>query len=254
MDIKAPNLSGPSMSNDPVLQTIDAISRANFTQVLQESEQGRASSKLVQVGDLSYKVMSDVDDLELLKSSRFNQMTDKLIKSDEQVLNEGSSQSSFDSSSSKDSSDTSLPQGVHPGVAVILKVLDSETFVSRLPSSLRSFIEETVNIIRTRDLFTQKTHYSFSFSQLNLSILLQQADGALQVSISLLDEKLKSLFNDETKGLLFNALQEAFPDEKIELSFIDETALNTQNKSGEDSSQEQGAEGKQPDVDDDDSE
>ena len=55
--------------------------------------------------------------------------------------------------------------------------------------------------------------------------MLQQVDGGLDVSISLLDEKMKALFTDETRELLFNALKEAFPDEKIEVSFVEEGTL-----------------------------
>lgn len=220
MEMKVPSVPVPLMLYDPTLQTIESLSHATFTQVLDESESGESTSKIVKVGDLSYKILTKQDHLDSLKQRTLNSVSENVFGSNDDLIETYSHKALSEARS--EPGDSNLQQGVHPGVSVVLKVLDSDHFLSKLPSSLRSFIEETIDVIRTRDVFTQKTQYSFTFSKLNLSIMLQQVDGGLDVSISLLDEKMKALFTDETRELLFNALKEAFPDEKIEVSFVEE--------------------------------
>jgi hypothetical protein len=251
VDIKAPQSSGSPVPIDPTLQAIEAISKATFTQVLEASEKGNATSNIVQVGDLAYKVLSEDEALESLKQSTMTHIAEVVDEEDTRT-NVTASQSARESDDSTNQKGDALYQGVHPGVSVVLKVLDSNAFISQLPHSLQSFIEETVDVIRTRDLFTQKTQYTFNFSKLNLSVIMQLNNGVLDVDVFLLDEQLKALFTDETKGLLFNALQEAFPDEKIELNFV-EDADSVGSESQQDSSFSQGQGQDEDHSDDDDS-
>jgi hypothetical protein len=220
----------------PNQQFIESIS---FESYLDEKSEGKTASRFIQVAEQTYKVVDDPTNL-----------LDSQQKSDDakvQKAFESSSSASVtvqDETDAPQQQDTAQNQGVHSGVLVNLIPVNTQAFIAELPQSLRGFIEETVSVIKTKNLLTQESQFLFRFEKLNLEITIRNIDHKLVIDVKVEDESLKqSLFSDDNKALLFSALQQELQKQDIELNFIDTLAAESETQSdgehGSDSSREE---------------
>lgn len=236
-----------SISETPASLTQQFIESVSFESFLDHKSKGKMDSKFIQVGEQTYKVVEDSPEFSALQHDVDESITDKSFNSAVIVA----SQDQGDDADRKQSDmDGQYGHGVHSGLLVNLIPVNAQAFIAELPQSLRGFIEETVSVIKTRNLQNQDSQYIFRFDKLNLEISIRNSDHKLVIDVKVEDESLKqSLFSDENKALLFSALQQELENKDIELNFVDALASESEPFSdGESASDE--SDSSQDDTDD----
>ena len=207
-------------------------------------------ARVVEIGDLKFKVEVEDRVSNTLKAATLTSN----VKNDADVA------------SSRDQSDTPEPkaqtkaepdapkqQGVHPGVTLNLRLLDPSQLTAKLPNSVRSLIEQTVQVIKIYRQDIEDVQYKFKFAHLNMEVSVADIDDKLQIKISVQDGELKQdMYSEENQKLLLNVLQQEFGDEDIELIFVDEHEQAMKKDQSDNSGQNQDQtpeEGSEPDED-----
>lgn len=235
------------LPSSPTQQFIETIS---FESYLDEKSQGKTESRFIQVGEQTYKVVDDTKPAVNLQHDIDEAITKKAFESDSVVVTNPAAQD--DADSAQQDANNSQNTGVHSGILVNLIPINTQAFIAELPQSLRGFIEETVSVIKTRNLLTQESQFLFKFEKLNLEISIRNTDHKLVIDVKVEDEALKqSLFSDENKALLFSALQQELQNKDIELNFVDALASESDLDSGDQNSSDE-SESSQDESDDND--
>lgn len=236
-NIKQPVNETPSSLTQQFIETV------SFESFLDEKSSGKTDSKFIQVGEQTYKVVDETLDMASLAHDIDETRT-------KQAFSSNSAAAAQEYNDDLESKSTDLNpqygQGVHSGILVNLIPVNAQAFIAELPQSLRGFIEETVSVIRTRNLQTNESQYIFRFDKLNLEISIRNTDHKLVIDVKVEDEALKqSLFSDENKALLFSALQQELQNKDIELNFVETLSAESDsfsdgegNSDGSDSSQD----------------
>lgn len=231
------------INETPASLTQQFIETVSFESYLDDKSKGNSDAKFIQVGEQTYKVVDDSQDLTHLKHEVDEKIVEKSFTSATSVVLENSD----DMDKKSSDLDGQYGQGVHSGILVNLIPINAQAFIAELPQSLRGFIEETVSVIKTRNLQTQESQFIFRFDKLNLEISIRNTDHKLIIDVKVEDEALKqSLFSDDNKALLFSALQQELQNKDIELNFVDSLGEESgtfsdsdTNSEGSDSSQEE---------------
>ena len=200
-------------SNSIYAKDLEFLGTLSFGEVLEDTRQGKSvDKKFLKVSDFVYQV--SIDD---------SFFSDQTVEADKQkALRQETSRYSIDSEPSEEHSvtaDDATPnqpkESLYYGMALNLE--HKSSFLSKLPDSLKTFINETVHIMKSKDLF-QDTTYKFTFKELNLTVLLKEVDNRLVIRVEFSQENLKdSLFTDDNNKLLLQALKKELADDTLEL-------------------------------------
>jgi len=223
---KSSNLSAERKLTD----VIHRLAAVGFSDIFNEEKSAAVTRPIVKIGEQQYRVLEVEDNASPRKDSSDqsifspNSIESKSI----QPVREQASAQPRDTAPHDDAqaSTPSQPLGVHPGIVIFLNPVNPKDFLAKLPTSLRSFIEETVKIVRQKAL-DGSSNYRFSFSELKLDILFE--NGANGMTIRILSEEAtvkSSLLTKENQTILYNVLQQEFPNETIHVVF-EETGQHT---------------------------
>ena len=256
-DLSAASTSGLSPDRK-LTEVINRLAHAGFGDVFNEETTNPKSLPVVQIGEQKYRV-SDVEEdrLSLRKDNEDDPLG--MLPSRESKSQPASVKSTENSSQKQDSkndeakSGPSQSSGVHPGLVIFLNPINSREFLEKLPTSLRSFIQDTVKIIKQKSA-DGSTQFRFSFSELKLDISFENDSQGMKIRISSEEGTLRSsLFSKENQALLHNVLQKEFPDDAVQVIFNDggqsATAMAFSQSGGGNGSQHE-----QTDADEDDNE
>jgi hypothetical protein len=104
----------------------------------------------------------------------------------------------------------------------ILQPLNPTLFIQKLPTILKAFIKEIVQIVKVKN----QEIYQFTFSKLNLDITVQNKDNILFILIKTQDKKLAKVLTSKEEGLL-QYLREVLLKDKVVLKIHNEEKYNT---------------------------
>jgi hypothetical protein len=65
------------------------------------------------------------------------------------------------------------PVGVHSGLMIFLSPIDTASFISQLPQSLRSFIHDIIQVYKVRNNGEETMEYRFKFDTLQLEVVIR---------------------------------------------------------------------------------
>lgn len=211
---------GLPSTNSLYAKDLDFLGALSFGEVLEDTRQGKSvDKKFLKISDFVYQV--SIDD------SFFSDQESENLKKD--VFSEEKSRYSLADNSSEDrslsSDDSSSPsqpkESLYYGLALNLVMFEHKSsFLSKLPDTLRNFINETVHIMKSKDLF-QDTMYKFTFKELDLTVLLKEVDDRLIIRVEFSQENLKdTLFTEDNNKLLLQALKKELSDDTLELEVV----------------------------------
>jgi len=199
-------------------KAIEFLGALSFDQILTETKSGKnVEDKYVKVSDHLYKVQRD-DSVSAFDSTpdpkkelpKVESLSYDKIETDEHEL-----------SKKIDEPKQQNPQPHHQGYALNLLILNKDAFLSKLPESLRSFIKETVDVVKIQKGLFDDTSYKFSFKELNLNVLIEERDQKIVIRIELTKADIKEkLFTEENNKLLLQALKKELSEDNIELEFV----------------------------------
>jgi len=98
---------------------------------------------------------------------------------------------------------------------IILHPIDPRVFIEKLPTILRTFIQDIVKITK----LTKQDSYQFSFTKLDLNISLKNEGDTLLILINTKNKEIKTLLKDQEAGLI-QYLRESLSKNKIELKIL----------------------------------
>ena len=197
-------------------------------------------SSYIKVGDMTYRATSESKSFELSKKS------ERVRSLDEKPVQNTQSEYRQDGDSNSGNIDE---RGVHPGILVNIQPMDDSIFMATLPQSLRSFIQETVTVIR-QIKSSERDLYIFKFNTIDLNVMIQQVDDSLLIQVQSGEKSLMQDFSrPENLEKLYQILQARFPDLLIEIQIVDEDifASTLQQDSGSDRQQSDEQEEKEQD-------
>lgn len=121
------------------------------------------------------------------------------------------------------------PQNVEPqaylplGSILHIQAINPALFLSKLTPSLRSFITETVEIIRKTNPLEKTDQVTFKFDNIPLHIRMDVSEGRITITVSVTGED-KELLRDlnKHKQALTAILQQEFPEDDLHLLVIGE--------------------------------
>jgi hypothetical protein len=196
------------------------INSLSFGEIFSEISKGNSvQDKFVKDDNNNnlYKVLSD----EIVETK--NTDTQKITYSEIKVsyAEDTPSEESTPSKQSEDSQKQNQQHAIHHGISLNLLILNKDAFVNKLPSSLKSFINETVEIVKSKNGLFNDTTYKFSFKELDLKVLIQEIDSKVVIKIELSSLELKEkLFTEENNKILLESLKKELAEDDIELEFI----------------------------------
>lgn len=208
-------------NNSSVNSFIDFISSLNFSDIY-DKEVISPNSKIIEVGNMQYKVRQETDSSSLFESNQKKESTTS--KADIDVDNDQINQ---------------LEDAV-PFVHVNIAPVSSEAFLAQLPTNLYSFIKELVSVVKLHNAKDNSIEYAFKFKQLNLEVMIKKVDELLKIVIKVGDEGLKKDLTKDRQDLLASILQSKIETDQIDVEFVfDDFQNNKENsdsKKDEDSS------------------
>lgn len=98
---------------------------------------------------------------------------------------------------------------------IILHPIDPVVFIEKLPTILRTFIQDIVKITK----LTKQDIYQFSFTKLDLNISLKNEGDILFILINTKNKEIKALLKEQEAGLI-QYLRESLSKNKIELKIL----------------------------------
>ncbi len=238
-------------NTDPLLSTIESLaSTISFESVLNQSNEVKdKNTKIVHVGGMNYQI------LDAEESDFFGVTPEALKKKEDEVKAEPQGEKTADQNPEGPKSPMQGAQeqvqkpltGIHPGITIRLIPIDASDFFSKLPHSLRSFIKESVEIIKSIQFGTQNPSYLFKFDKLDLQVQFESKESSLHIQIASKNADLLKELEDNRKELMI-ALQKEFK-EDIELVIVSEieqphasgNETNSQNQENKKSQKEESA-------------
>ena len=219
------------VTNSPVNSFIDFISSLDFSDVY-DQEIKSPSTKIIEVGDMMYKVKQDTESTSLFESNQSKQESTANLDSDTQL-------------------DSPLKnEEVIPFVHVNVAPVSSDAFLAQLPTHLYSFIRELVSVVKLHNAHDNSIEYAFKFKQLNLEVMIKKHEELLKIVIFVGDDALKSEFTKDRQELMVSILQSKLDTDQLDVEFVfDFEKSFEEENSSEDNNSDQNAQSQNLDDD-----
>ena len=170
-------------NNSSVNSFIEFISSLKFSDIY-DKEVSSPNSKIIEVGNMKYKVKQDTDATSLFESNQKKETISKKqdIEPEKDQINQFEDTVPF----------------VHVNIAPV----SSEAFLAQLPTNLYSFIKELVTVVKLHNAKDNSIEYAFKFKQLNLEVMIKKVDDLLKIVIKVGDEALKKDLTKDRQDLM----------------------------------------------------
>ncbi len=191
--------------------TLSIETETSFLSFLKEEKGNKNNSKFIKVGNETYR--ANTTTVQPRYQETQNSTQDIPDRTDTE-------------SDSNETPDNETPVFQH-GILVQLSPLNLEPFHSQLSQTLRSFIQETVQVIKQVNS-TGSDLYIFNFAKINLNVAIQRADDTLIIYIQAGETTLaEEFYKSENIDQLQRLLKERFLDLEIELRIVDESHFSS---------------------------
>lgn len=220
-----PNINNPQSELNPIsLSQLDKLIEISFNNVQEQVEtQSAKDHKFVKLGGLTYQLIDEESDNLNFKDNlqhRHLSFKDEMKASSD---SDSTFQKQSDNNSKHNDGDHNLYVAINHGLIIRLLPQNPAAFLNDLDSSLRNFIKDTVEIIKN----LEKKEYQFKFGNLDLDVLIKQDDNKLTIKLTSEFSDFNIKLTEQDRLQLVNLLQQDFPDEEIEVVFLeDETMSN----------------------------
>tara|TARA_Y200000002_G_C22618875_1_gene637253 strand:- start:179 stop:871 length:693 start_codon:yes stop_codon:yes gene_type:complete len=188
-------------NNSSVNSFIEFISSLKFSDIY-DKEVSSPNSKIIEVGNMKYKVKQDTDATSLFESNQKKEPISKKhdIEPEKDQINQFEDTVPF----------------VHVNIAPV----SSEAFLAQLPTNLYSFIKELVTVVKLHNAKDNSIEYAFKFKQLNLEVMIKKVDDLLKIVIKVGDEALKKELTKDRQDLMASILQSKIETDQIDVEFV----------------------------------
>ncbi|RAP38737.1 hypothetical protein DID80_02475 [Candidatus Marinamargulisbacteria bacterium SCGC AAA071-K20] len=214
--------SQPSSDVNPIsLKHLDALIDISFNSVSKDTKVNTdLESRFVKVGGLTYKFLAadplegSDKDAKALKDQITNQSFEQEMKArsaDQLDPNEPTPKPT------DQDKDFTLYAAINHGLVIRLLPQNPLLFLEDLNGNLRNFIKDTVEIIRNLD----KNEYQFKFGKMDLEVHIRHDENKLFVQLVRGKNGDIPMLTEEDRINLINLLQKDYPDEEIEVNFVE---------------------------------
>ena len=207
-------------NNSSVNSFIEFISSLKFSDIY-DKEVSSPNSKIIEVGNMKYKVKQETDATSLFES---NQKKESLSKKQD-IEPEKDQINQF--------------EDTVPFVHVNIAPVSSEAFLAQLPTNLYSFIKELVTVVKLHNAKDNSIEYAFKFKQLNLEVMIKKVDDLLKIVIKVGDEALKKDLTKDRQDLMASILQSKIETDQIDVEFVFDDYQEKSNSQNNDESTDQ---------------
>jgi hypothetical protein len=196
----------------------DSIVETPFLSVLKQ--ESKESPQFIKVGDITYRTTSDKKTFQTFNTNKIGtNITDKTEKTIDK--------SDHDPGHVPDESLNEESKAFQSGLQIQLSPVNSDQFLKQLPHALRSFIQETVSVIK-QVKSTGSDIYIFKFEKVNLNVAMQYSEDKLVIIIQAGEALLADQFSkQENLQRLHQILQQRFSEMEITIRIVDEETFLT---------------------------